>query len=89
MAPLWLTLVLQAVLVAAMSAYFAALCYVANRFWRKPGATRDWLVLPVLWVLFEWLRGWLLSGFPWLSLGYALIDSPPSPAGRRCSGSMA
>jgi apolipoprotein N-acyltransferase len=33
-------------------------------------------VLPVLWVLIEWLRGWVLSGFPWLSLGYAMIDSP-------------
>jgi apolipoprotein N-acyltransferase len=74
--PVWLTLVLQAVLIALMACYPAALCYLANRFWRKPGATRDWLVLPVLWVLLEWLRGWLLSGFPWLSLGYALIDSP-------------
>jgi apolipoprotein N-acyltransferase len=74
--PVWLTLILQAVLVIVMSAYLAALCYVANRFWLKPNSTRDWLVLPVLWVLFEWLRGWFLSGFPWLSTGYALIDSP-------------
>src|ERR1700722_4010647 len=76
--PVWLTLVLQTVLVAAMSLYPAALCYIANRFWLKPGATRDWLVLPVLWVLLEWLRGWFLSGFPWLSIGYAMIDSPLS-----------
>jgi apolipoprotein N-acyltransferase len=74
--PLWLTLVLQTALVASMALYPAALCYLANRFWLKPGATRDWLVLPVLWVLLEWLRGWALSGFPWLSLGYSLIDSP-------------
>ncbi|MGB6353801.1 MAG: apolipoprotein N-acyltransferase [Steroidobacteraceae bacterium] len=74
--PIWLTLVLQAALIALMSVYCAALCYLANRFWLKPGATRAWLVLPVLWVLLEWLRGWALSGFPWLSLGYALIDSP-------------
>lgn len=74
--PVWLTLVLQAVLIALMACYPAALCYLANRFWLKAGTTRDWLVLPVLWVLLEWLRGWLLSGFPWLSLGYALIDSP-------------
>jgi apolipoprotein N-acyltransferase len=53
-----------------------ALCYLANRFWLKPGATRAWLVLPVLWVLLEWMRGWALSGFPWLSLGYAMTDSP-------------
>ena len=74
--PVWLTLVLQTALVALMSAYTAALCYLANRFWLKPGSTRDWLVLPGLWVLLEWLRGWALSGFPWLSLGYAFIDSP-------------
>jgi apolipoprotein N-acyltransferase len=74
--PLWLTLLLQTLLVAMMSVYVAIMCLLANRFWLKPGATRDWLVLPALWVLLEWLRGWLLSGFPWLSLGYAFIDSP-------------
>ena len=74
--PIWLTMVLQAGLIALMASYSAGLCYVANRHWLKPGATRAWLVLPVLWVLLEWLRGWLLTGFPWLSLGYAMTDSP-------------
>jgi apolipoprotein N-acyltransferase len=75
LAPIWLTLVLQAALVAIMAAYSAVLCYLANRFWTH-GATRDWLVLPALWVLLEWLRSWFLSGFPWLVLGYAFIDTP-------------
>ena len=74
--PIWLTIVLQVALIGLMSVYSAVLCYLANRFWLKGGATRAWLVLPVLWVLLEWLRGWVLSGFPWLSLGYAMIDSP-------------
>jgi apolipoprotein N-acyltransferase len=74
--PVWLTLLLQTILVVAMALYPALLCYLANRFWLKPGATRDWMVLPALWVLLEWLRGWLFSGFPWLSIGYAMIDSP-------------
>ena len=59
-----------------LSAYPAALCYLANRYWPQSGAARDWLALPALWVLLEWLRGWALSGFPWLSLGYAFVDSP-------------
>lgn len=74
--PIWLTLILQAALVAIMALYTAALCGLANRFWLRDSAVRQWLVLPALWLLLEWLRGWLLSGFPWLSLGYALTDSP-------------
>lgn len=30
----------------------------------------------VVWVLFEWIRGWFMTGFPWLNLGYSFIDSP-------------
>ena len=35
------------------------------------------LLIPALWVLLEWLRGLLLTGFPWLAMGYAqAADSP-------------
>jgi apolipoprotein N-acyltransferase len=34
--------------------------------------------LPLLWFSMEWFKGWVLTGFPWLSLGYAHINSPLS-----------
>jgi apolipoprotein N-acyltransferase len=31
---------------------------------------------PVLWVLSEWFRGWFLTGFPWIYIGYGHLSSP-------------
>lgn len=42
---------------------------------RRPLA--DVLAFSGCWSLSEWLRGWIFTGFPWLTIGYS--QSPPSP----------
>ncbi|MGA0798850.1 MAG: apolipoprotein N-acyltransferase [Steroidobacteraceae bacterium] len=74
-APVWLALSLMAALVAIMACYSASLGYAAARWLPARGVWR-WLVgLPAGWVLLEWVRGWFLSGFGWLSLGYSQTDT--------------
>lgn len=74
-APIWVAFLLMLGLVAIMGLYHAAVGYASVRWLPARGVLR-WLIgVPALWLLMEWLRGWVLSGFPWLALGYSQIDS--------------
>ncbi len=47
-----------------------------RRFFRKKSQASQFLItFPISWVFFEWLRGWLFTGFPWLMLGYTQTTS--------------
>lgn len=62
-------------LVLFLACYVALTGWLAARWFPTEGS-RAWLVVfPALFVLTEWCRGWLLSGFGWLAAGYSQTDS--------------
>lgn len=71
---------LLTLLFVAAIAIYPALAGLAAAWLRRrfafSGAAHAVLVLPAVWVLFEWIRGRFLTGFPWLNLGYSQIDAP-------------
>ncbi len=64
-------------LFAAFLALFPALAgYIQARLPHRQPLMHLILVMPACWVLIEWLRGMIFTGFPWLTLGYAHSGSP-------------
>ena len=73
-APIPLALLLTALFVGAMALLFALQGYLYRRYISSlPLGVL--LGFPALWVLAEGFRGWFLTGFPWLYMGYAPINS--------------
>ena len=74
-APVAIALFLMLGLVLLMSLFLGLTGSLISRL----ASGEPWLLLlvaPAAWVAVEWIRGWFLSGFPWLGLGYSHIDSP-------------
>ncbi len=73
-ASLPLAAALTAVFCAALALFHALFAWTYVKFVRPlPGGML--VGFPALWVLFEWLREWAFTGFPWLYLGYAHVET--------------
>ncbi len=60
----------------AVLALYPAIAGAVQAKLRATPALRAALVIPACWTLAEWLRATLFTGFPWLALGSAAIDTP-------------
>ena len=69
-----------AVFTLIFSVYLALYPAVAGCVWRRyfsaSAGFLSALAFGLVWAFSEWLRSWVLTGFPWLMSGYALLDTP-------------
>ena len=60
--------------ITIIATYYGLVGWFAVRFSAR--IQQQLILFSSFWVFFEWIRGWFLTGFPWLALGYSQIDSP-------------
>jgi len=72
--PLWMGVIAVLGFAGLLALFIAIPCYLVARFLPQNKAHRL-LALPLLWVVFEWLQSWVLTGFPWMDLGYTQTNT--------------
>ncbi|MEK9776211.1 MAG: apolipoprotein N-acyltransferase, partial [Quisquiliibacterium sp.] len=73
----WMLAALAVVLFAGYLALFPVVTItLAARLAPRLDGFAHALLLAAAWGMFEWLRGVLFTGFPWLAIGYAHVDGP-------------
>lgn len=71
--PVAIAAILTCLFVAALALLFSLQLYLWKRFF---AARYQSISFIGLWVIFEWIRSWFLTGFPWLYLGNSSLDTP-------------
>jgi apolipoprotein N-acyltransferase len=75
-APAFFAILLIFLLSSYLSIYTALAAYTVNRFLPDKAVLRLLFFYPASWLLFEWLQGYVMTGFAWMQIGYTQIDLP-------------
>ena len=76
-APVVLSAILAGLLVIILALFPALASWLSVKL--AKGHTFDFIsvvLFACLWVFFEWLRGWIFTGFPWLLIGHVHHSGP-------------
>jgi apolipoprotein N-acyltransferase len=77
--PSWMAALAVALMATVLGSFYSAALAAAAWLRRRcaiDGPLLYLALLPALWMLCEWARGWALTGFPWVVSGYAHSNSP-------------
>jgi apolipoprotein N-acyltransferase len=63
------------ILVAFLAIYPALAGFISRKYCKDNNYLGLLVLMPAVWTLAEWFRSWILTGFPWLNLGYSQTDT--------------
>lgn len=73
-------LIVSAFLIVLLCAYLALFptfaLWLSYKIPTQSNSIRLLMIVPSIWLITDWLRGWVLTGFPWAYLGYSHADTP-------------
>ncbi|HEY8118205.1 MAG TPA: apolipoprotein N-acyltransferase [Methylophilaceae bacterium] len=75
--PFWMAAFSTFVLNAFLALFPAAVGYLTGNLWRNNKTAAAVIAAPLLWALSDWVRSWIFTGFPWLTLGYSQVPNSP------------
>jgi apolipoprotein N-acyltransferase len=75
--PFYLAIILILIFCAVLALFPAVVGYALCKIHPLPFRWRFLALFPALWVMSEWVRSWLFTGFPWLNIGYSQIPRGP------------
>lgn len=64
-------------LLASFMALFPAIAGAISKWLSNSQLKYMAIAIPVFWALSDWVRSWIFTGFPWLTMGYSQVPYSP------------
>lgn len=71
----WLAYLITGLFVLYLALFPAIMIALTNRYFSSKNLQRASVIFPAMWVIFEMVRGYFLTGFPWLFLGTSQLQN--------------